>query len=794
MKNFSVDTKSVEYKQMEKDCLAYCNYRRSEKDYYNSMCELMAAAYLCKNGRLPEGMVMQLAATDFKNIDFGNGHSSTDLLTSIINRFPLFLAVFKNKCLQSDKSRSGFSCDDKAAEYFFSHFRIPSNKEVSVYQPFSEMFALPMFQIGFNFDCESTDELYVELAKVITNLANDEYVSIALRDSSAPLINTDKVASHKYIFVMPPLNPRDSSYSTSNIIDAIVDSWTEGTRMIVLCLDSFLRDTKNEDFRRLLIENRLVRKVVKLPRNIFSNTGVDTSFIVLENSQPTDDAAIQFVDLSSYRNISDFSSESFAEFEKENTLCISESSLVDSILSPSYRINSFKCGIKLQELENPVALSNLVAFSGSLCRIDFPDELFVITPKDLAEASKMAGSNFNLCEKKAMSAGKSLLKLTEDCLLVSLVGNLNPVFFKYNHDIDYYVDRHMILPLQRVNDSVLDDYLIAELSKPYVERQVSLLSQGVCIFHIRPDNLLNIKVNVPSVDLQHKAVIQYKNDSLSAVAKELIKQKEKEHNDYINEVRMRKHDMMGHLQQLSSARKNLDYYLSHKDNFSDEEFISGMKHEVFNQNEAIESLSLMLEIFSRESQFGTPEKINIDEFLSEHYFDNKNYTIDNDTDYQVFADAGFEIPDEILNPVYDSNKSIREILDESPNYAECLNVKMAKDDLKRLFDNIIGNAIKHGFTDPERNDYQIWTTLTFDKDRKMYRIDVFNNGTPMPKNMDKTRYGLRGEKGGKTAGTGEGGYIVKSIVEHYGGDYEIDSDERGTTVTVFLPIYLDDGN
>lgn len=29
--------------------------------------------------------------------------------------------------------------------------------------------------------------------------------------------------------------------------------------------------------------------------------------------------------------------------------------------------------------------------------------------------------------------------------------------------------------------------------------------------------------------------------------------------DYINEVRSRKHDMMPHLRQMSSARKNLEY-------------------------------------------------------------------------------------------------------------------------------------------------------------------------------------------------------------------------------------------
>ena len=77
----------------------------------------------------------------------------------------------------------------------------------------------------------------------------------------------------------------------------------------------------------------------------------------------------------------------------------------------------------------------------------------------------------------------------------------------------------------------------------------------------------------------------------------------------------------------------------------------------------------------------------------------------------------------------------------------------------------------------------------------MFQIDFVNNGNPLPKGLDKLRYGLKGEKAGVTAGTGEGGYIVRSITEHYGGDYDIFSETSGnvslTTVRVFLPIYRD---
>jgi nitrogen-specific signal transduction histidine kinase len=50
------------------------------------------------------------------------------------------------------------------------------------------------------------------------------------------------------------------------------------------------------------------------------------------------------------------------------------------------------------------------------------------------------------------------------------------------------------------------------------------------------------------------------------------------------------------------------------------------------------------------------------------------------------------------------------------------------------------------------------------------------------------RYGIKGEKAGKTAGTGLGGNYVKSFAEHYGGDYDIFMEDGWTVVQIYLPI------
>ena len=113
---------------------------------------------------------------------------------------------------------------------------------------------------------------------------------------------------------------------------------------------------------------------------------------------------------------------------------------------------------------------------------------------------------------------------------------------------------------------------------------------------------------------------------------------------------------------------------------------------------------------------------------------------------------------------------------------------IASIDLDRLVTNIVENAREHGFTNNKRNDYMVRINLSVDPKRRMFQIDFINNGTPLPSGLDKLRYGMRGEKAGATGRSGNGGYVVKSVVEHYKGDFDVFMDDMGTVIRVLLPI------
>ena len=113
---------------------------------------------------------------------------------------------------------------------------------------------------------------------------------------------------------------------------------------------------------------------------------------------------------------------------------------------------------------------------------------------------------------------------------------------------------------------------------------------------------------------------------------------------------------------------------------------------------------------------------------------------------------------------------------------------IAPNDIQRLVDNILNNAWKHGFENSERNDHEVNVKLSIDTKRNMFQIDFRNNGNPLPGGMDKMRYGLLGEKAGKTGGTGIGGNYVKKFVEHYGGDYDVFMENGWVVIRIYLPI------
>ena len=567
----------------------------------------------------------------------------------------------------------------------------------------------------------------------------------------------------------------------------------DGTGVYFMTSNIQWANGEQKRFRMWAMENHIVDTVILLPKGILSYTSIPLACVILRKN-PQHENAIRFIDASKMYDKSDgnihLDIEKIMAAYHTDQPKVSASISYDDIIENDYTWDLTQY-LQHEELEVPegyraVALEEIVEILSCIKGTE-TDEGKLLRVTDLSNdwtKPYISPESLNDCDNV-----KGCAKLEQTAIAVSLVRDLKPSIIKASKDAPVWLAKNVLAIIPEMEVDI--EYLCMVLSK------AKFSGTGI-IPHISKSTIMKYKLALPDMSTQKTLYKEACQQEVMAKAKEtgLLDVIDKMKTDYINEVRSRKHDMMPQLRQMSSARKNLEYYINHKDSMSEDDFMQGMKEEIANQKTAIDSLTTILKIFSREDQFGTPEIINIDKFLVENYPDGHNYHSEIEPDFQALANYGFTIPDSLLSNTMTGDKSWQQSLKEIPDFAEGINVFMAKDDLQRLCDNIFSNAIKHGFTDPKRNDYSIWVKLTVDEERDMFQIDFTNNGTPFPKGLDKIRYGLRGEKGGITAGTGEGGYIVRSIVEHYGGDYDLltqkDQDSIWSTVRIYLPIYRND--
>ncbi|MCR5312801.1 MAG: hypothetical protein K6E54_03995, partial [Bacteroidaceae bacterium] len=278
----------------------------------------------------------------------------------------------------------------------------------------------------------------------------------------------------------------------------------------------------------------------------------------------------------------------------------------------------------------------------------------------------------------------------------------------------------------------------------------------------------NMVIGIPSTTEQEAIYQARLREAKLAKAKQLDLQEviDEMKAEYINTIRTRKHDMRPYLRELGSVERLLRHYLDKQDEYPD--YKEKMYALLDQHQQALTQLSDLVEILSEEEKFGTPKP-----------FDLKQYFL-NMAQVQHEENAGYQL-DFVCNE--------QPLPDKEGRDATSMTVNMSPLDFERVVNNILMNAKTHGFTQKDRKDYKVTITLSKDVVRNMYQIDFANNGTPFPKGLDKKRYGLLGEKAGKTGGTGRGGYVVKAITEHYRGDYDVFTENGNSVVRILIPIY-----
>ncbi|MFB6068355.1 MAG: sensor histidine kinase [Halobacterium sp.] len=100
--------------------------------------------------------------------------------------------------------------------------------------------------------------------------------------------------------------------------------------------------------------------------------------------------------------------------------------------------------------------------------------------------------------------------------------------------------------------------------------------------------------------------------------------------------------------------------------------------------------------------------------------------------------------------------------------------------LESVLKNLLNNAVQHNDKD------EPVVTLSFDVDEENVVVRVADNGPGIPDERKDSIFG-KGEKGLDSPGTGIGLYLVRTVVDEYGGDVWVeDNDPEGAIFNVRL--------
>lgn len=366
------------------------------------------------------------------------------------------------------------------------------------------------------------------------------------------------------------------------------------------------------------------------------------------------------------------------------------------------------------------------------------------------------------------------VRVAEPVLLVGYSNKCPLYFLEASEENPVYVDRREIL--YRCTDALVDPmYLACAYSKPvssYVHFD-EYIYQGLFDQNRKIEKfLLKQNVGLPSFPVQIARVKEWRDiyfreqlqNSNMAQYVETMRQQ------YIDEVRSRKHNMRPYLREIKSC-VNLARLYAEKASSLDE-----LKAKMLSLLDSIESngegLAHIVERLSQEEKFEETEYLDVLKAIKDNV---AYYTQNTAIQFSIV-----QISDEPeVNPVDPDNCATW------GKYAYCSTY-----DFRRLFNAIVENARTHGF---EGHDEGHHIEIDIDYEGEHFKISFRNDGLPFPEGFDINQYGLLGGKAGKYAGTGDGGHQVVSIADHFGGYVEIDSSKPGnpqqfSEVTVYLRV------
>ena len=608
-------------------------------------------------------------------------------------------------------------------------------KDGSVYNPYAGMASYGTI-LNDNVEYHAQEISQIYLIARLNLLLHGKDDSRCIQGNSVSEWNEH---SFDYIVATPPFNARISERRNDTMeADFFARAYNQARKKVAAVVSGyFCAATGGLAFavRKTLIEKDLVEYVIKLPNNLFFETNIP-AFVIVLNREKDNKGNVKFVDASEcfkkqgIKNVLDESivisllngEDSFhsAIIDNSNVFAHNctlipegyiERSLIEAKTGENY--------INLEHVLTPCSRQNVELSNGEHPIVIFPftDMQFSVKSSELA--------------KKNVNTHVPACLIDEDCIIIDTRKQLRSVYVTIDGTPAYYMPYYHAF---KVDTTVITpEYLVMQLRQPYMAKQIAfdnMVSRGVSPeFYIA-------KVLVPSLEEQKAAVIRYKEQLLQDMGVHLNELKEKRLKDFEITQRERKHAVGHVLGDIYPAILDVSDFIQQNNSVSKDSIVTrqgdSLEEYVLKIVANVEKVTKMVQHFTDTEKFHSPTTLNVEESI------------------KAF----------IQKKIAKNYELVLEYLDEGE-----LIINISEEDLHQVFDNLINNAKKYGFTDKKRYDYKVKITVSSSEDEKNVIIHVRNNGIPVSKDFDINKIFAWGEGHGDGIGCNQ----VKNIIEHFGG-------------------------
>ncbi len=657
----------------------------------------------------------------------------------------------------------------------------------AVYNPFAG-FASFGVKLEDNISClaqELNEQTYVKAKLRLLAYDKLNEVDYRLEDSIAKWQEDRKF---DLIISSPPLGLKtlknyegiDSLRVEHFYLSKSIEMLKEAGKSIVLMANGVLfRSGKEAELRKELIDKDLIEAIISLPKNLLTNTSIQTSIIVLSNKKDRK-GIVKFLDASS------LFSETKGRANKLNadqitTIYHSQKDSVNVRLVPNSEIiaNDYDLSVSRYFVKNitkefeGVELGEVLK-EAKVEKVKSEDKVPYMKIGDLNDNEMGVYSDTSEIEKRSIKRGG--FRPNESVLLLAIrFKNLKPTILdQYPADL---VISNDIKAFSVDTDKVDLGYLVFELRKDYVQEQVIKYQSGSTMPYLSVEDLFKIKIKLPSKDQQRQDLLDAINDRAKNELNKYSKELSEMRTEMFREFSSTRHSVKQYLNSIRGGVNGLQKYITKNDgqeiSLTDVYSKNLSKSLAEHLERLIEDTAAASELLDKlETPFLNRSKkdfniIDLTKQVIKKIHGSKEFEYKFNIDEESFSQGD----DQKLKPIIEINK----------------------DDYSKLIQNIVDNACHHGFDNDVNNIIRIEVTSI--NDGKDVSLEISNNGKPFDPKFTEERLKIRGEKSVSSKSTGNGGADIDQITKMYDGTFTMAFDrdsEFPVTYKIQFPIKFED--